>query len=266
MKRVALKIAYLGSGYHGFQRQPGLKTVEGLILSALDETGLVEDVNKCGFGLAGRTDRGVHALGNVVSFLSREKVRINQINNHLPLSIRVLAQAKVPLQFKARYALQRHYRYIWPLISVVDLDLLRGAAEQLLGTHDFSNFSKRSERNPLRTIDKIEIEESEDQILIDVYGESFLWNMVRKMVSVLLMVGEGDLKSDTLESYFNPINDLAIRPMPPEGLILMDITYSGINFQEDTYAKNSFYSFLSEEYLKHQTIALSERDMLRNLK
>ncbi|HTX60955.1 MAG TPA: tRNA pseudouridine(38-40) synthase TruA, partial [Methanobacterium sp.] len=117
MKRVALKIAYLGSDYYGFQRQPGLKTVEGEILEALEETGMVEDVDKCGFGLAGRTDRGVHALGNVISFLTEEKVQINQINDSLPHSIRILAQAKVSLQFKARYAQQRHYRYLWPYLT-----------------------------------------------------------------------------------------------------------------------------------------------------
>jgi tRNA pseudouridine38-40 synthase len=267
MRRVALKIAYLGRDYYGFQRQPGLKTVEGELLSGLDEASLVEDVDKCGFGIAGRTDRGVNALGNVISFLSREGVRINQINNSLPPSIRILAQAKVPLQFKARYALQRHYRYIWPLLTDdINFDAMERVAEHFIGSHDFSNFSKRSERNPVRTIDKLEIKKGKDHIQIDVFGESFLWNMVRKIVSILLIVGKGDLKKYKLENYFNPNIDLAIRPMPPEGLTLMDVTYSGIIFQEDQYAKNSFYSYLNQEYIKNQTIALSERDMLKNLK
>jgi tRNA pseudouridine38-40 synthase len=266
MRRVALKIAYLGRDYYGFQRQPGLKTVEGELLSSLEEAGVVSNVDKCGFGIAGRTDRGVHALGNVISFLSREGVRINQINNSLPQSIRILAQAKVPLQFKVRYALQRHYRYIWPLLTDdFNFDDMEEAALYFIGTHDFSNFSKRSERNPVRTIDKLEIKKGKDQIQIDVFGESFLWNMIRKIVSVLLLVGEGDLNKEKLENYFNPNIDLAIRPMPPEGLILMDVTYPGINFQEDLYAKNSFYSYLKQEYIKNQTITLSERDMLKNL-
>ena len=124
MRRVALKIAYLGTDYHGFQRQPNLTTVEGEILSALDETGVVADVNKCGFGVAGRTDRGVHSLGNVITFLTEEEVRINQLNNALPKSIRVLAQAKVPLHFKVRYALNRHYRYLRPLCRVMYILIL----------------------------------------------------------------------------------------------------------------------------------------------
>ncbi|MEQ8226418.1 MAG: tRNA pseudouridine(38-40) synthase TruA, partial [Candidatus Eremiobacterota bacterium] len=85
---MALKIAYLGTDYYGFQRQPGLTTVEGEILSALEELDVVEDMDNCSFQIAGRTDRGVHALGNVISFLTEGRVIINQINDVLPRSIR----------------------------------------------------------------------------------------------------------------------------------------------------------------------------------
>lgn len=269
MRRVALKIAYLGTDYHGFQRQPNLTTVEGEILSALEETGVVADVNKCGFGVAGRTDRGVHSLGNVITFLTEEEVRINQLNNTLPKSIRVLAQAKVPLHFKVRYALNRHYRYLLPLVPgdvYPDLDKMVGAAEFIQGTHDFSNFSKKSDRNPLRTIDAVEVTKRGDLVQVDIVGESFLWNMVRKIVSVLLSVGRRELPVEIINEFFKPEMDLCIMPMPPEGLILMKITYSEIKFDENPYAVKTFKSFLKHEYLAKETIALSQREMIENLK
>lgn len=267
MRRAALKIAYLGTNYYGFQRQPDLSTVEGEILSALEETGVVKDVDKCGFGVAGRTDRGVHSLGNVITFLTEERVIINQINDALPADIRVLAQAKVPLHFKARYALSRRYRYLLPLVEEIPyFNRMAEAAEVFRGTHDFTNFSKKSERNPVRTIDEIQVNQEKDLIQFDVVGESFLWNMVRKMVSILLMVGRGELPVGIVDELFHPEKDLCIKPMPPEGLILMDVTYSGIKFNEDPYAVRTFKSFLKQEYLQNQTIALSEKEMLKGLK
>ena len=271
MRRVALKIAYLGTEYYGFQRQPGLTTVEGEILSALEEVGVVEDINNCGFQVAGRTDRGVHALGNVISFLTEERVIINQINDVLPRSIRVLAQAKVSLHFKSRYALNRHYRYLLvepPFGERDNFDLhnMVKASKLFRGTHDFRNFSKKSQRNPVRNIEDLEISKEKDLLRIDVVGESFLWNMVRKIVSVLLMVGEGEIKTEDIDKYFNPEKELAMRPAPPEGLILMDVKYSGVKFIEDSYALNSFKYFLLNEFIKSQTIALSEKEMINALK
>ena len=267
MNRVALKIAYLGTEYYGFQKQPGLITVEGEILSALKKLDLVQDKDKCGFGIAGRTDRGVHALGNVISFLTNERIIINQINNTLPPSIRVLAQAKVPLSFKVRYALKRHYRYLLPITpeNILDFKKMVQASEMFKGTHDFTNFSKRSERNPVRTIDEIIFKKGKGSIQIDVVGESFLWNMVRKIVKVLLMVGEGEIPVEDINEYFNPQQDYSIKPMPPEGLILMDIAYSDVEFDEDSYAMKTFNSYLKKEYLKNQSLALIEKDMINGL-
>lgn len=268
MRRVALKIAYLGTEYYGFQRQPGLTTVEGEILSALEKLGLVSDIDKCGFEIAGRTDRGVHALGNVISFLTEERIIINQINDALPRSIRILAQAEVPLHFKARYALNRHYLYLLPLSPgiVLDFNKMIEASKLFKGTHDFTNFSKRSERSRVRTIDGIKIKEKNESVQIEVVGESFLWNMVRKIVTVLLMVGKVEIELDELHDYFNPQKDRPIRPMPPEGLILMDITYFDVKFSEDPYASKAFKSFLQKEYLKSQSIALSQMAMINGLK
>lgn len=269
MRRVALKIAYLGTEYYGFQRQPGLTTVEGEILSALEEVGVVNNINNCGFQIAGRTDRGVHALGNVISFLTENRFILNQINDVLPRSIRILARTNVPPGFKARYAQKRHYRYLLvepPFGESFNLQDIVEASNSFKGTHNFRNFSKRSERNPVRTIKDVEISKEKDFLRIDVVGESFLWNMVRKIVSVLLMVGEGEIKPEDIGEYFNPENELPIRPAPPEGLILMDVEYSEVKFRKDSYALNSFKSFLINEFIKNQTITLSQKEMINSLK
>jgi len=140
------------------------------------------------------------------------------------------------------------------------------AAKLFIGTHDFRNFSKKSERNPVRTIEKMEIGKDKDLICVDVIGESFLWNMVRKIVSVLLMVGDREIKPEDIVEYFAPHKEFPIRPAPPEGLILMNVKYSGIEFTEDAYAINSFRTFLLNEFIKSRTITSSQMEMIKALK
>ena len=81
MRKVALKVAYIGTDFHGFQRQPDFKTVEGELIDALKNANLIDNPKDSGYAIAGRTDRGVHALGNVISFRTPEEVIINQIND-----------------------------------------------------------------------------------------------------------------------------------------------------------------------------------------
>ena len=93
MENVALKVAYIGTHFHGFQRQPNLKTVEGEILNALKKADLIDNIKNSGYSIAGRTDRGVHALGNVIAFRTDGEVIINHINDFLPQNIRILGKA-----------------------------------------------------------------------------------------------------------------------------------------------------------------------------
>ena len=264
MRKVALKVAYIGTDYHGFARQPNFKTVEGELIKALKEAGLIEKLKDSGYSIAGRTDRGVHALGNVISFRTPEKIVINQINDYLPNNIRILAQASVHFGFKPRYAKTRHYRYV---IVNYDLDIsqMKKASKLFQGSHDFSNFSKRSERNPIRTIDKIEVSKIEDIIIIDVIGESFLWNMVRKIASVLFSIGNHEISIETIDKSFDPSFTLAVAPLQPEGLILMDTYYEGVKFIIDEYAKNKFLSSLNDEFKYNRTISAVEKVMMDEL-
>jgi len=265
MKKVALKVAYIGTDFHGFQRQLHHKTVEGELISALKQSGLINNLKDCEYAISGRTDQGVHALGNVISFITSGDVKINFINDLLPRTIRILALAGVPFGFKPRYAKSRHYRYIIANGADLDLNEIKYASWLIHGTHDFSNFSKRSERNPVRTVENIEISLNEDILIIDVFGKSFLWNMVRKIASALFMVGSGQIDVDDIQKFLDPSFHAAIAPMAPEGLILMDTIYEGVNFKYDKYATEKFSSILEEEYLYNRTIAAAEKAMINNL-
>ena len=183
----------------------------------------------------------------------------------LPKSIRILAKAGVRFGFKPRFAKRRHYRYTVVNKDHLDLDKIKEASKIFEGTHNFSNFSKRSERNPVRTVDNIEIKVKDNLLIIDVIGESFLWNMVRKIATVLFLVGNGELSIKKLQTFFDISIMAAITPMPPEGLILMDTIYEGVVFKYDEYAKNKFLSALRDEYTYNRTIAAAEKIMMDEL-
>ncbi|NYB52232.1 MAG: tRNA pseudouridine(38-40) synthase TruA [Methanobacteriaceae archaeon] len=268
MIRVALKLAYIGTDFYGFQRQPHLRTVEGELLKALKEAGIITDLAQSNYSIAGRTDRGVHALGNVVSFRTKKMPIINQINDLLPKDVRILGSARVPMGFKTRYAHRRHYRYVlcknrrgeeW------ETHKMQQAAHLMEGTHNFINFSKRSRRNPIRNVESIIITPQKHLCTVDVIGESFLWNMVRKMVGVLLSVGKGDLSIDDVRKMMNPQNTAAITPLPPESLILMDVCYEGVHFKADEYARHRFSRALREVCHNHWRIVAATEEMINSL-
>lgn len=258
MKRTALKIGYIGTNFHGFQRQPDLRTVEEELIYHLRKLDYIDDLKKSRFRIAGRTDAGVHSLGNVISFQSEKEVRVNEINNSLPDDIQILAKAPVRFGFKPRYAEMRQYRYML-FRDDLDFDRLHEVAEVFKGTHNFTNFTKRFQKTTVRTIDDIQINRVElsdfhkrefpnlhepiSPIFIDIYGESFLWNMVRKMMRVFVDVGLGKMEISEVEELLNPEEGApraSIKVLEPDYLILMDIVYDGIKFVYDDYACNRF--------------------------
>ena len=261
MKRTAFKVAYIGSNFSGFQRQPDVRTVEGDIIDTLTELGYIEDLKEARFRIAGRTDAGVNSLGNVVSFQSEKEIHINKINKYLPDDVQFLAQAPVRFGFKPRYAKQRWYRYIL-FRDDLDIDRLQEMALLFEGTHNFTNFTKRYQKTTKRTIDRInvskpEIKEDErlkrsfktnnftkqqnfphlnsnySPVFIDIYGESFLWNMIRKMMRVFVEYSVGNMSYEEVEHYLNPDEGeprAHIKVLEAENLILMDTVYDKINF------------------------------------
>ena len=272
MKRTALKIGYIGTNFHGFQRQPDLRTVEEELIYHLRKLDYIDDLKKSRFRIAGRTDAGVHSLGNVISFQSEKDVRVNEINNSLPDDIQILASAPVRYAFKPRYAQMRQYRYM--LFQDLDIDKLRECA-------------KRFQKTTTRTIDdikvtKVDLEDYHKRefpnlhdtispIFIDIYGESFLWNMVRKMMRVFVDVAIGKMTLDEVQDLLNPPQDAPranIKVMEAEYLILMDIQYDGIKFRYDDYACERFkrdlvdsLSDLQKRYAIRESIVKSLKDV-----
>ncbi len=285
MKRTALKIGYIGTNFHGFQRQPDLRTVEEELIYHLRKLNYIDDLKKSRFRIAGRTDAGVHSLGNVISFQSEKDVRINEINNSLPDDIQILASAPVRYAFKPRYAQMRQYRYI--LFQDLDVDKLRKCAEVFKGTHNFTNFTKRFQKTTTRTIEdiritKVDLEDYHKKefpnlhdtispIFVDIYGESFLWNMVRKMMRVFVDVAIGKMDLEEVGRLLNPDEDeprANIKVMEAEYLILMDIQYDGIKFRYDDYACERFkrdlvdyLSDLQKKYAIRESMIKSLQDL-----
>ncbi len=286
MKRTALKIAYIGTHFHGFQRQPDVRTVEEELIYHLRKLEYIDDLKASRFRIAGRTDAGVHSLGNVISFQSEKEVRINQINNSLPDDIQIVAWAPVRFGFKPRYAQMRWYRYIL-FEEDLDIGLLERTAEVFKGTHNFTNFTKRKQKTTERTIQDIkitvpQIDEAEKNskndfahlnktyspIFIDIYGESFLWNMVRKMIRIFLDVNHGKLTLEDVERLLDPEEDeprAYIKVVDAENLILMDIEYDGIRFRYDDYACERFRRYLVDNLLDLQKTYSVTESMLKCL-
>ena len=269
MVKTAFKIAYIGTDFHGFQRQPGLPTVEGELLKAFNKVGLIKDLDISQYSIAGRTDRGVHALGNIVVMKTESQATINQINYYLPPSIQIIGKTEVPDGFKPRFAEYRHYKYVFfndPYVEhPLKLKKMEIASKILEGTHNFQNFTKRCERAPERTVKEIKVSQTGKITIFDVFGESFLWNMVRKMVQVITRVGKGEMTEKELLLLLNPDIHASITPVAPDGLILMDVKYSGIEFSMDKYAKNNFFKTIKEEYIRRRTIASAEEQMMKVL-
>lgn len=284
MKRIALKIGYVGTNFHGFQRQPDLRTVEEELIYHLRKLNYIDDLKKSRFRIAGRTDAGVHSLGNVISFQSEKEVRINEINNSLPDDIQILAKAPVRFAFKPRYAQMRQYRYML-FRNDLDIDKLRETAEIFKGTHNFTNFTKRFQKTTTRTIDDIIINQVQlndyhkkefpnlhdtlSPIFIDIYGESFLWNMVRKMMRVFVDVSSEKMSLDDVEKLLNPCEGdprASIKVLESDYLILMDIMYDGIKFEYDNYACERFRRYLVDSLDNLQKKYAITESMIKSLK
>ncbi len=239
--RVALKLAYIGTEFHGSQIQPNVVTVEGELFKALRNLEIIESPKSANYTCAGRTDAGVNAFEQIIAF-DTDKTNLaipRVINSELPPTIWAWAHAEVPSHFDARRdAISRHYRYI---ISGegYNISRIREASKLLIGRHDFENFSRISgEKSTIRTLLRIDARVDGDVTKIDIVGNSFLWNMVRKIVTALSMIGKGLHDNDWLLQMLNPdIYEEGIEPAPACGLTLMKINYEKkINWIEDNYS------------------------------
>lgn len=242
--RFAVKIAYLGTNYHGFQRQKsGVKTIEGEIFYTLTKLGIIDKLPKARYTAAGRTDAGVHALGQVIAFDSlKQEIHLDELNHCFPDDIFAWGLAKVDGDFNARrHAQKRTYRYFIPFAGE-NLQLMEKGLSCLLGTHNFEKFCKKTNNLPsgkpkstILTLDvaSVQLLEKNNLLMFEFASESFLWKQVRNMVSMIRIIGRAIQPISALQAALEPTLKMpkgGIRPVSPDGLVLYDVNYSKINF------------------------------------
>jgi tRNA pseudouridine38-40 synthase len=245
MPRYKLLIEYDGAPFAGWQLQAGQPTVQGVLTVAV-EAFCGEKASVSG---AGRTDAGVHALGQVAHIdLSKawdsDTVRDALTAQLRPHPVAVLAAERVPDDFDARFSARaRHYRYriinrradlaldrgrAWRVPRALDAATMHRAAQGLIGKHDFTTFraAECQAKSPVKTLDRLEVEREGDEIRISTSARSFLHHQVRSMVGSLVLVGEGRWSSMDLTAALEARDRTACGPIaPPEGLYLVRVDY-----------------------------------------
>lgn len=240
--RVVLE--YDGTDFCGFQFQPALRTIAGEIERTLSTLFAMPIKVTC----AGRTDSGVHASGQVISFVGHdafptEKLAI-ALNSALPRDLTAREAARVDASFSARHsALERRYvyrilnrpqpsavlrRFVHHEYRSLDDDRMRAGAQHLLGEHDFASFcGVRPERGgTVRDIRAIDIERAGERLTFKVRGQSFLHRMVRIVIGTLLDVGAGETPPEAVRDMLAALDRRAAGPTaPPNGLTFANVLY-----------------------------------------
>lgn len=227
MTDYAVRLFYLGEAYHGSQQQPHVRTVQGELIDALTAwSGTSHSPQSVRF--SGRTDRGVHSIGQIVVISSDKVIDIDRINKHLPEDVILWAATEAPLEFQPRFgALMRHYRYFLdPSWDKADFKKIRKAASLLIGSNDFGLLAKPEPgRNSITTVLNIALSDTGSVKFIDFFGTSFLWKFVRKTITILHDIGLG-VADESLILGLLEGNQRAVRggiePAPPENLFLIE--------------------------------------------
>lgn len=245
MPRYKLTIEYDGAPFVGWQRQAEGVSVQGCLEKAI--AGFANE--PITIGGAGRTDSGVHALGQVAHVdLAREwpvdTVR-DATNAHLrPEPVAVVAVERVADGFDARFSARaRHYHYrivnrrapltvdmglAWQVSASLDADAMHAGAQRLLGHHDFTTFrsTQCQSASPVKTLDRLDVMRTADEITVMASARSFLHNQVRSLVGSLVQVGTGKWRPADLEAALKAADRTRCGPVaPPDGLYLVRVDY-----------------------------------------
>ncbi|SFJ38805.1 tRNA pseudouridine(38-40) synthase TruA [Thermoflavimicrobium dichotomicum] len=245
MKKIKLVVAYDGTDFSGFQRQPGKRTIQGTLEETLSKiTG--EEIEIYG---SGRTDAGVHALGQVCHFTTKSPIPITKypyiLRRALPRDIICISSEEVPMDFHARKsAYWKTYRYYIETTPVPDLftrrfrthlpfpldvDAMQKAGKLLVGTHDFTSFcsTKTVVEDRVRTIYRCQVCQEANGVYIEVTGNGFLYNMVRIIAGTLYEVGRHERNVQEIPQILAAKDRTLAGPtFPPEGLILFEVGYT----------------------------------------
>ncbi len=272
--RYALRIAFIGSNYKGSQRQPEVETIEGVLLNALKTTKIPVDDTRFNFKACGRTDAGVHALSWVVAFDTPSPPIVTWINSVLPKQVKIWAIARVPNMFHPRFdAVERTYTYVIPKPQTpLQLEPIRTALDLIVGTHDFSYFSKPSPEVPstLCTVKRTRIQETPEGLVFTFTADRFLWHMVRKLATALLGLGLGTIDLEEFRSFLTPSGPRTfpnIQPAPAEGLILSDVSYA-LDFDiipEGAQATHDLFYYWWEKSAMNTTLAKTTLELINAL-
>jgi tRNA pseudouridine38-40 synthase len=251
VRNFKLTIAYDGTDFHGWQFQANKPTIQGEIVAVLRRL-TQENILLLG---AGRTDAGVHALGQVANFRTQSPLSAAEfqraLNALLPPTIRIVDAEEEGPDFNARWSAKgKIYRYrlyrgkvvpplLWRYVLhypfPLDEDAMKAAAAHFVGVHDFTSFAASTgsedddkERNMVREIFSTDLTRTEDnqELWFTVHGRSFLRYMVRKMVGTLLEVGRGKLSPGDIENLFTQKDRSKSGPTaPPQGLFMLTVAY-----------------------------------------
>lgn len=245
MPRYRITIEYDGTPFTGWQSQPGGTAVQDAVTEAILQFSGEQIILRA----AGRTDSGVHAMGQVAHFeLEKgwEPFRVREaMNYHLrPAPVAVLDCAEVGKSFDARFsATARHYLYriltrrappvldrnrVWSLFHRLDAEAMHEAAGYLVGHHDFTTFRAAAcqANSPVRTLERFDVSRVGDEIHINASARSFLHNQVRSMVGSLKLVGEGKWQPRDMQRALQAMDRKACGPVAPAaGLYLTRVEY-----------------------------------------
>jgi tRNA pseudouridine38-40 synthase len=224
--RYALKVAYDGTRFAGSQAQPDVRTVHGEVAKALAQ---LDPEAPATMRWAGRTDAGVSARANVLALETTHPA-----GSLLPaLSFRMedawaWALAPVDEAFEPRRARRRHYRYF--LRTRADAPRVEAALRPFVGTHDFTGFCRLEPGvNPQRTVLAATARPGPSGlVVVDVEGESFLWNQVRRMVEAARREAEGEIGPEAIQAALRAAKPADLGTAPPEGLLLVDVEHPGL--------------------------------------
>ncbi len=244
MRNIKLTLCYDGTDFHGWQRQPGPRTVQQVLEEALERlTGVRSSTTA-----SGRTDAGVHALGQTVHFLTASlhstETFMRALNALLPRDVRVLDAAEMPQSFHAtldarskryRYAIDNariaspfQLRYRWHVPHTLDVDAMTRAGAGLLGRHDFRSFETEwpNRMSSVRTILDLAVERQGETVTIEVEADGFLYNMVRSIAGTLVLVGTGKRPESWVAEVLAAESRIEAGPTaPPQGLFLVTVRY-----------------------------------------
>jgi tRNA pseudouridine38-40 synthase len=244
MPRFAAGLEYDGRAYSGWQHQPGLNTVQGVLQGALSR--VADSPVDC--VCAGRTDAGVHASGQVVHFdsdaaRSERGFRLGA-NSYLPDDVSVVWLREIAAHFHARFAATaRSYRYVilnresrpglatgrvtWQRRPLDDARM-HAAAQTLVGEHDFSAFRaiECQSKSPMRRVESIDITRDGDRVTLSITANAFLHHMVRNIAGLLMSVGEGESPAERVAAVLAGRDRKAsAATAPPDGLYLVSVRY-----------------------------------------